>query len=176
MVWVLGRAESAVRVFATASDPYKRDHLLKVVNMVDDTPIPDAYPPALESAQLAAPGRTWVVLQPQDGIGDTAEVRVGDVISSRLVLRSRNSTLYFAMGGFTLAEVIPEGCSFLSGRPGSRPIQARTQFVVLAVRLVIQQIEVVFVFLQCQKDGDRLTFGANDISRTMFAQFEAKII
>ncbi|RJR40974.1 MAG: hypothetical protein C4576_18970 [Desulfobacteraceae bacterium] len=80
------------------------------------------------------------------------------------------------MGGFTLAEVIPEGCSFLSGRPGSRPIQARTQFVVLAVRLVIQQIEVVFVFLQCQKDGDRLTFGANDISRTMFAQFEAKII
>lgn len=71
---------SAVRVLAAASDSYKGDNMLKVVDVVNDTPLPDAYSPALESALLPTPGRARILFQSKDGIGDAAEVRIGDVI------------------------------------------------------------------------------------------------
>jgi hypothetical protein len=65
--------------------------------------------------------------------------------------------------------VVSKGLSLLAGRPSSRLNQARGQFIVLAACLVIQQIEVVVVFFQCQEDSDRLTLCANDVPCAVFS-------
>jgi hypothetical protein len=54
--------------------------------------------------------------------------------------------------------------------------QARRQFSILAIRLVVQQIQVVFVFFQRQEDSDRLARCADDVPRSALAQGTDKIV
>jgi hypothetical protein len=48
--------------------------------------------------------------------------------------------------------------------------------MVLAICFVIQQVEVMFVFLQRQQHGDGLTPRANHIPRSVFSQGTGEVI
>jgi len=45
--------------------------------------------------------------------------------------------------------------------------QTRSQFGIVAVGWVVEQVEIAIVFLECQQDGDWLALCADDVARAL---------
>jgi hypothetical protein len=93
-----------------------------------------------------------------------------------MLLRSRSSTLYLGTGCLALAQVVSKGLTLFAGGSNGRLGQTRRQFSILAIRLVVQQIQVVFVFFQRQEDSDRMALCADDVPRSALAQGTDEIV
>jgi hypothetical protein len=75
-----------------------------------------------------------------------------------------------AISLFALAEVGAETQTLATRGLAGGTLQARPQLGVLAVRLVIQEVEVVVILFHGEQDGNWLALGIHDISSTLLAQ------